>query len=64
MKGEYGNIWVDVVSANRITSCPNPPFPSLRPRRLPLCHLRALHDALDPGTFRMAANIITEMGHS
>ena len=27
MKGEYGNIWVDVVSANRITSCPNPPFP-------------------------------------
>ena len=53
-----------IVSANRITSCPNPPFPSLRPRRLPLCHLRALHDALDPGTFRKAANIITEMGHS
>ena len=43
---------------------PKPPFPFLRPRRLPLCHLRALHDALDPGTFRKAANIITEMGHS
>lgn len=64
MKGEYGKILVDVVSANRITSYPNPPFLSLRPRRLPLCHLRALHDALDPGTFRKVANIITEMGHS
>ena len=63
MKGEYGKILVDAVSANRITSCPNPPFPSL-PRRLPLCHLRALHDALEPGTFRKEANIITEMGHS
>ena len=63
MKEEYGKILIYAVSANRITSCPNPPFPSL-PLRLPLCHLRALHDALDPATFREEADIITEMGHS